>query len=126
MRISDFALVVDLVDDETEKAIQGKITRTSKMLAQFTLGWQSDCATHIDSQLVDNISVWRDFFPPEIEAQLDGRSAGDRLSPGASGRTGETRGRCADRAQRPADEPERLASHALPLPAFRATEYNNR
>ena len=79
MRISDFALVVDLVDDETEKAIQDKITRTSKMLAQFTLGWQSDWATHIDSQLLDNINVWRDFFPPEIEAQLDGRSAGDRI-----------------------------------------------
>lgn len=79
MKTSDFALIVDLADDETDRVIQDKITRASKIQAHFTLRWQSDCATHIDSQLIDNINVWRDFFPPEIETQLDGRIAGDQI-----------------------------------------------
>ncbi len=79
MKTSGFELVVDPVHDDNDKAIQDKITRASKILAHFTLRWQSDRATHIDSQLIDNINVWRDFFPPEIETQLDGRSAGDQI-----------------------------------------------
>jgi len=80
MNSSNFDIVADLTDDEGNKHFHNKITRSSKISAHFSLCWQSADATHIDSQLIDNLNVWRDFFPPEIEAQLDGSSAGNIIS----------------------------------------------
>jgi len=80
MSISNVDIVADLTDDEDNKHFQHEITRSSKISAHFSLCWQSGHATHIDSQLIDNLNVWRDFFPPEIEMQLDGSSAGNIIS----------------------------------------------
>jgi SAM-dependent methyltransferase len=44
------------------------------------LQWQSGYATHIDSQFVDDLNIWRDYFPPEIKIQLEEHNAGDRLT----------------------------------------------
>lgn len=79
MHASDFDIVADLPADVGNRAFQPKISRSSKISAHFSLSWRSDCATHIDSQYMDNLNFWRDFFPPEIEMQLDGASAGERI-----------------------------------------------
>jgi SAM-dependent methyltransferase len=75
MKTTDFDIVTDITGDDDNKLFQDKITSTSKISAHFTLCWQSDYATHIDSQFIDNINIWRDFFPAEIETQLDGCAA---------------------------------------------------
>jgi len=80
MNNSDFDIVADLTGDEDTRHFQHRITRTSKISAHFSLSWQSDFATHIDSQFVDKLNVWRDYFPPELDIQLDGSSAGTRIS----------------------------------------------
>ncbi len=80
MNTSDFDIVADLSDDEGSKEYQDKISRTSKISVHFSLSWQSDYATHIDSQFIDNLNVWRDYFPPEIEMQLDACSTGSTIS----------------------------------------------
>lgn len=79
MKASDINIITDLNDDESKKYFQDSITRTSKICVHFSLNWQSDQVTHIDSQFIDNINIWRDFFPPEIEMQLDGCSTGSRI-----------------------------------------------
>ena len=66
------------------KTFQPGITRTSRISAHLTLNWQSSQATHIDSQYIDNLNVWRDYFPPEIERQLDGCAIGNTISHGFS------------------------------------------
>ncbi len=80
MHASDFDIVTDLTTDDGSRAFQQKISRSSKISVHFSMSWQSDYATHIDSQYIDNLNVWRDFFPPEIEMQLDGVAAGERVS----------------------------------------------
>lgn len=84
MPASDFDIVTDLTADDDNREFQQKISRSSKISAHFSLSWQSNYATHIDSQYIDNLNVWRDFFPAELEMQLDGCSAGDRISHGFS------------------------------------------
>ena len=80
MNTSDIEIVADLSGDKGNKYLQNKISRTSKISAHFSLHWQSDYATHIDSRFIDNLNVWRDYFPAEIEMQLDGCSAGSTIS----------------------------------------------
>ncbi len=80
MLTSDFDIITDLTTDDGNRAIQHRISRSSKISVHFSLRWQSDYATHIDSQYIDNLNVWRDFFPPELEIQLDGVSAGECIN----------------------------------------------
>ena len=80
MHASDFDIVTDLTADEGNREFQHKISSSSKISVHFSLSWQSDYATHIDSQYIDNLNVWRDFFTPEIEMRLEGTSAGERIS----------------------------------------------
>ena len=75
MKTPDFDIVAEITGDDEDRLFQDRITRTSKISADFTMRWQSDYANHIDSQFIDNINIWRDFFPPEIERQLDGCAA---------------------------------------------------
>ncbi|MGD8582150.1 MAG: methyltransferase domain-containing protein [Gammaproteobacteria bacterium] len=77
MNISDFGIVTDLIASNENRPVEDAVTRTSSVSAEFTLQWQSEYATHIDSQFVDNLNLWRDHFPPEIEIQLEGRHIGD-------------------------------------------------
>ncbi|MGB5601492.1 MAG: methyltransferase domain-containing protein [Gammaproteobacteria bacterium] len=79
MKTPHFTLAAELADDDASKPYQDTITRTSKISAHFSVYWASDYATHIDSKFIDNINIWRDFFPPEIDMQLEGTSAGTRL-----------------------------------------------
>ncbi len=72
--------MIDIVTElalNDDKHIQDRIGRSSKISAHCSLQWQSDYATHIDSQYIDNLNVWRDFFPAEMESQLDGCCPGD-------------------------------------------------
>lgn len=80
MKTPGFDIIASLPLDTERKQLQNKITRGSKISAHFTLQWQSDYATHIDSQFIDNLNVWRDFFPAEMETQLDGCCPGDIIS----------------------------------------------
>ena len=80
MHTPDFDIVTELTADDSNRSFEPRISRSSKISVHFSLSWQSDYATHIDSQYIDNLDVWRDFFPPEIEMQLDGVSAGERIS----------------------------------------------
>ena len=43
---------------------------------RFDLGWQSAIARHTDSFASARINMWRDIFPPELEAQLMGMPVG--------------------------------------------------
>ena len=80
MKTPDFDIVAEITGDDEDRLFQDRITRTSKISADFTMRWQSDYANHIDSQFIDNINIWRDFFPPEIEQQLAGCAAETAIS----------------------------------------------
>lgn len=81
MKTPDVPIVVTFAnDDASNKVYKDTATRSSKINAHFSLSWESDYATHTDCQFVDNINIWRDFFPPQIETQLDNASAGSRIS----------------------------------------------
>ncbi|MGD8933543.1 MAG: methyltransferase domain-containing protein [Gammaproteobacteria bacterium] len=80
MNISDFSIATDLTASNENRLFEDAITRTSSVSAQFTLQWQSEYATHIDSQFVDKLNISRDYFPPEIEMQFEGRSTGDVIT----------------------------------------------
>ncbi len=82
MHTSAFEIVTDPETNDTNREFQQKISRNSKISAHFSVSWQSNYATHIDSQYIDNINVWRDFFPAELEMQLEGCSSGDHISHG--------------------------------------------
>jgi len=77
MNTSDMNIVSDLAANDDNKQQLDAITRTCRISAHFIMQWQSEYATHIDSQFIDNLNRWRDYFPPEIDMQLDGRNAGD-------------------------------------------------
>jgi FKBP-type peptidyl-prolyl cis-trans isomerase 2 len=79
MKTPNIPIVVEFADDASEKLIQDTVTRSSKINAHFSLSWKSDYATHIDGQFIDNINVWRDFFPPELEKQLEGAVSGSNI-----------------------------------------------
>ena len=80
MKASDFALVTGLALENGGKADQQNITRTSKISVHASLRWQSDQVTHIDSRYIDNLNIWRDYFPAEIEQQLEGCIHGHTIS----------------------------------------------
>lgn len=44
---------------------------------EFALSWQSAGARHTDCCLVQNLNLWRDWIPPEIEPLLLDRQRGD-------------------------------------------------
>ena len=78
MNASDIEIVADLPDDKPEH--QHTINRSSRISTHFSLRWQSEYATHIDCQYIDNLNLWNDDFPAEIVGQLEGCSAGNSIS----------------------------------------------
>ncbi len=80
MKGSDFELPAEPDLDSTIKAGQHAVTRTSRISAHASLRWQSNQVTHIDSQYIDNLNIWRSNFPAEIEQQLDGCARGQTVS----------------------------------------------
>ena len=52
----------------------------------FSLKWKSEKATHTDQFYSAGVNFWRDFLPPDLEASLMGKGAGDQayvnLEPG--------------------------------------------
>ena len=71
MESPDFNIIADLRSDDAHKQFQDRVSRGSKVSAHFSIRWQSDNASHVDSRYIDNLNVWRDFFPAEIEMQLE-------------------------------------------------------
>jgi FKBP-type peptidyl-prolyl cis-trans isomerase 2 len=45
----------------------------------FHLKWKSEFATHTDGYQASRINIWRDFFPPDLLAEIKDRQAGDRM-----------------------------------------------
>lgn len=80
MDLSDYNIIAEPGGADHIKTRQNSISRSSGISALFSLRWQSDAATHIDSRFIDKLNVWRDVFPAEMKMQLDGCTPGDRLS----------------------------------------------
>lgn len=68
-----------LLDKTASKPWQDRIGRSSKISATVALQWDSGQASHTDIQFLDNLNVWRDFFPEEIEKQLSGKQPGEMI-----------------------------------------------
>ena len=79
MDLSDYNIIAEPGGDDHNETRQHRISRSSRISALFSLRWQSDYATHIDSRFIDKLNVWRDFFPVVMKTQLDGCAPGDRL-----------------------------------------------
>lgn len=43
----------------------------------FELDWRSQNATHTDCHFQQRLNFWQDYFPPELEASMSGKSCGD-------------------------------------------------
>ena len=57
-----------------------ELTDSHAMCAlRFDLLWQSEFARHTDSQVALKLNLWRDSFPPELEAQLLSKPVGHLL-----------------------------------------------
>ena len=80
MKAADMKLVAGVDDDDGSKQLQPGISRTSRISVQASLSWQSNEATHIDSQFIGNLNIWRDYFPPEIQHRLEGCARGSTIS----------------------------------------------
>ena len=80
MKASDFNMMAGLESADGATRSHESITRTSRVGALLSVNWQSSHATHIDRRYVDNINVWRDYFPAELETRLEGCSIGETLS----------------------------------------------
>lgn len=58
---------------------RSRVERTSsRALAslEFALHWQSEQARHTDLYVASPVNLWRDFFPPEIEAAVQDQPVG--------------------------------------------------
>ena len=56
-----------------------RLERTSRQALcsmRFDLRWQSEHATHTDSQVSRKLNLWRDIFPPELEVDILDRPVG--------------------------------------------------
>ncbi len=76
MDARDFTINAAPETARDRKHLQDRVTRASRISAQVSLSWRSNFANHIDSRYCDNLDVRRDYFPLDIEAQLDGCAAG--------------------------------------------------
>jgi SAM-dependent methyltransferase/FKBP-type peptidyl-prolyl cis-trans isomerase 2 len=47
---------------------------------RFDLHWDCAAARHTDSLFAGKLNLWRDLFPPDLEAQIMGRPVGHRAS----------------------------------------------
>lgn len=79
MKASDFLLAGGPERENSDRPLLPSVTRTSKISAQVGLSWCSQRVTHIDSLYIDNLNVWRDYFPFELEQQLDGCASGGTI-----------------------------------------------
>ncbi|UCB55951.1 MAG: methyltransferase domain-containing protein [Thiotrichales bacterium] len=79
MKSSDIHIIAALGRDDSPRDRQNSISRSARISVLASLDWRSDDVTHIDNQFLDNLNVWRDYFPPELEAQLDGRGVNDSI-----------------------------------------------
>ena len=80
MDLSDYNIIAEPGGADHNRTRQHGISRSSRFNALFSLRWQSDVATHIDSRFIVKLNVRRDVFPAEIKTQLEGCAPGDRLS----------------------------------------------
>jgi SAM-dependent methyltransferase len=58
-----------------------RLSRTnarSMAAMQFELSWESENARHTDCHVAPKLNLWRDIFPPEVEADLMDQPAGHR------------------------------------------------
>ncbi|MCU0833366.1 MAG: methyltransferase domain-containing protein [Chromatiaceae bacterium] len=46
---------------------------------RFDLRWESDRARHTDTYVATKLNLWRDLFPPELEAQIMDRPVGHQV-----------------------------------------------
>ncbi len=56
-----------------------KIDSDSIVDVVFHLKWKSEVATHTDVYQASRINIWRDFLPPFLVKELNGKQAGDRI-----------------------------------------------
>ncbi|MGB5396656.1 MAG: hypothetical protein WBN96_05860, partial [Gammaproteobacteria bacterium] len=68
-----------LIEADADRPWQDAVARNSKISATLALRWQSENVTHTDIQFLDNLNVWRDYFPAEIKIQLGGKKPGDYI-----------------------------------------------
>ncbi len=59
---------------------QQRVESNSIIDARIGIRWQGVDSEFIDWQYLQNINLWRDFLPPEIEARLPGSRVGDEIS----------------------------------------------
>ncbi|UCC57048.1 MAG: methyltransferase domain-containing protein [Gammaproteobacteria bacterium] len=56
-----------------------RITSRSMAAMQFDLSWESATARHTECHVATKLNLWRDIFPPEVEADLIDQPAGYRV-----------------------------------------------
>ena len=69
---------IDLITDK--RPAVDSIDNSTKIGAIASVTWSSEQVEHTDETLLDNLNAWRDFFPPEIDMQLSGKTVGDVIS----------------------------------------------
>ncbi len=69
------AILIETTDDQSAHK-QERTSRHSMCAMRFDLQWQSDNARHTDSRVVQNLNLWRDIFPAELEAQVMDKPVG--------------------------------------------------
>ncbi|MEW5893033.1 MAG: methyltransferase domain-containing protein [Pseudomonadota bacterium] len=70
--ITDEFLSLAEAGGQTEQPRSPLERTSSRALAciEFTLHWQSEQARHSDLYVASPVNLWRDFFPPEVEAAV--------------------------------------------------------
>lgn len=69
----DFASSFLLPDDMEQRGRENRLERTSRHAladVEFVLSWQSAEAAHTEIYLAQNLNLWRDWMPAEIESWL--------------------------------------------------------
>ena len=73
--------LLEATDREVPEA--GKPERTSRhtlCAMRFDLQWRSEQARHTDSQVSQKLNLWRDIFPPALEAGVLDKPVGHRAT----------------------------------------------
>jgi len=72
----------EIVDTQCDPEAEGepaeRSSRHTLCRMRFDLQWRSEHARHIDSQVSQKLNLWRDIFPPALEAGVLDRPVGHR------------------------------------------------
>jgi SAM-dependent methyltransferase len=80
---NQFVPPAEIVDDRSPSNDARPLARSSRQAIcamRFDLSWRSAQARHTDSQVSQKLNLWRDIFPPELEAGVLDRPVGHRTS----------------------------------------------